>query len=372
MVGRITFQVQRILVFTTLLLCLGRVDAYWRMVCGTIQTGRIDPVISPGQISGHCHTLAGAISKILQRWFGTSTSLQGTDLNKDSNYTTLQNSYCTSCGIQADKSGYWSPQLYYRHRNGSYEYVNHDGTVVYYLGRGVNDSNIQPFPPGFRVLSGDSGVRAFDSSTLTYGNLQYGSEPIANRVSFACLDTEPMAEQPYMFRTNCSSGLRAQVHFQSCWDCHTLYASDQSHVAYMSGIDNGICPPTHPCQFMHMFFEVLYAVNNINQTDGGYFMFANGDTTGYGFHGDFINGWDIPTLAAGIEQCALTNDGSIQDCPPLAASYDPYFSTNCPEQPPQINESTKGIISHVPGCNPPTGATVRAAQSAYCRLILKA
>ncbi len=39
------------------------VDAFWRMVCGTIQTGRVDPVISPGTISGHCHTLAGPISK---------------------------------------------------------------------------------------------------------------------------------------------------------------------------------------------------------------------------------------------------------------------------------------------------------------------
>lgn len=46
------------------ILSLGFVDAFWRMVCGTIQTGRVDPVISPGTISGHCHTLAGPISKL--------------------------------------------------------------------------------------------------------------------------------------------------------------------------------------------------------------------------------------------------------------------------------------------------------------------
>jgi hypothetical protein len=33
------------------------------MVCGTVQMGRIDPIINPGGISGHCHTLAGPNSK---------------------------------------------------------------------------------------------------------------------------------------------------------------------------------------------------------------------------------------------------------------------------------------------------------------------
>lgn len=37
--------------------------AFWRMRCSTIQTGRIDPVISPGQVAGHVHMLSGAMSK---------------------------------------------------------------------------------------------------------------------------------------------------------------------------------------------------------------------------------------------------------------------------------------------------------------------
>jgi hypothetical protein len=47
------------------LLFVSFVDAFWRMVCGTIRTGRIDPIISPDTISGHCHTIAGPISKSL-------------------------------------------------------------------------------------------------------------------------------------------------------------------------------------------------------------------------------------------------------------------------------------------------------------------
>jgi hypothetical protein len=47
------------------LLSFGFADAFWRMVCGTIRTGRIDPIISPDTISGHCHTIAGPISELL-------------------------------------------------------------------------------------------------------------------------------------------------------------------------------------------------------------------------------------------------------------------------------------------------------------------
>jgi hypothetical protein len=63
--------------------------------------------------------------------------------------------------------------------------------------------------------------------------------------------------------------------------------SDQSHVDYLSQIDNGVCSPTHPVLLPHVFIEVLYSVANINQ-DGGKFVFANGDETGYGFHGEHL------------------------------------------------------------------------------------
>jgi hypothetical protein len=55
-------------------------------------------------------------------------------------------------------------------------------------------------------------------------------------------------------------------------------------MTYLSQIDNGICPPTHPILLPHIFIEVLYATGDINQ-DGGKFVFANGDETGYAFHG---------------------------------------------------------------------------------------
>lgn len=224
-----------------------------------------------------------------------------------------------------------------------------------------------PFPPGFRMLSGDAAARAFDASTLTFNNKTFPGTPVSNRVSFACLDSSgPQPETPGFKSTKCSSGLRAQIHFQSCWDGVNLYKTDQSHVAYLSGMDNGVCPPTHPKLLPHLFFEIIYSVNSIDQSDGGMFVFSQGDTTGYGFHGDFLNGWDEDVLTDAIHQCmgtSATNNGQIGLCPPLAASVDPFFAQNCPEQVPVVNETVHGLIKILPGCNPPTGGPLRATQN---------
>lgn len=152
-----------------------------------------------------------------------------------------------------------------------------------------------------------------------------------------------------MNETNCINGLRAQVHFQSCWDGVNLYKEDNSHVAYMSMMDNGVCPPGYPVQFIHLFYEVLYGVNNVN-LDGGEFVFSQGDTTGYGFHGDFLNGWDMDVQTQAMQQCANTADGAIKDCAPLAASDVDDFSDVCPAQAPLVQEQTGPMISKLPGC----------------------
>lgn len=219
--------------------------------------------------------------------------------------------------------------------------------TVYYLGRGDNKTNIQPFPPGFKMLSGIATARSYDTQMLIPGS----KRPKADRVSFACLDKDPSKEQPGMTRTSCINGLRAQIHFQSCWDGVNLYKEDSSHVEYMSDLDNGLCPTTHPVPLIHLFYEVLYSVNNIKQ-DGGKFVFSQGDTTGYGFHGDFMNGWDPATLKAALDQgCANTPGGAIADCAAFRPSDNPKtYAQNCPERPALVDEPVHGMIAKLPGC----------------------
>lgn len=264
------------------------------------------------------------------------------------------NSICTSCEVQPDKSAYWTPNLYYAHPNGTFEEVPHGGSVIYYLGRGVNGSTV-PFPKGFQMLSGNKAVRAYNQTGMTWGNASYPNRPIADAVSFACLAAEASPETVNMVDpTSCIDGLRAQIHFQTCWNGIDLYKSDNSHVAHLSQIDNGICPPGYPYQFPHLFLEVNYAVVAIsNYTDGGYYVFSQGDPTGYGFHGDFLNGWDEAVLEEAIDTCLIgegDDDGTIDNCAVLLALASTQASYNCPERPPQIQENVTGLIDKLPGC----------------------
>ncbi|RGP81502.1 fungistatic metabolite [Fusarium longipes] len=331
--------------FLALVALVAWAEAFWRMSCSVIQTGRIDPIIAPGTFSAHVHKLSGA-----------------SNINVDSTFDSLQASRCTSCEVQDDKSAYWTPQLFYQHTNGSFQMVPNGGTVIYYLGRGENRSNIEPFPPGFKMLTGDNFARSYDSKTMTYSNSRFKGRPVADRVSFACLDSSgPSKERNYMWKTDCNNGMRAQVHFQSCWNGQD-YQPDQSHVTYMSQIDNGVCPPSHPRQLPHLFFEVMYGVNDIDKSKGGRFVFANGDTTGYGFQGDFLNGWNQAVLATAIKKCINDDslNGVIAKCPVLAASQTPYFSDNCPEMSPLVDEPIRGMLDALPGCNKPFSGPGRA------------
>jgi hypothetical protein len=209
-----------------------------------------------------------------------------------------------------------------------------------------------PFPKGFMILSGDKSARSYDNTTMTYGTKDYPGRPVADRVSFNCIDKSGVVEKPYMHNTKCSNGMRAQIHFQSCWNGRDLYKADNSHVAYQSSIDNGICPPTHPIQVPHIFLEVLYDVALVpGLTNDGLFVFSQGDPTGYGFHADFQNGWEQQALANATANCLATDDfGQISKCPVLREAQSDAFRENCPERPPQIDEPVRGLISQLPGC----------------------
>ncbi|TKA70234.1 hypothetical protein B0A55_06883 [Friedmanniomyces simplex] len=330
--------------------------AFWRMNCAVIQTGRVDPVVNPGAVAAHAHSIVG-----------------GSNIGVNSTYATMVNSSCTSCELRADKSAYWTPLLYYNYPNGSFFEVPHGGSVVYYLARGPNETGIQPFQPGFMMLSGNKAARSYDNETVTWGNAAYPGRPIADRVSFACLvgsGPEP-PNQPYIFNaTSCVNGLRGQIVFQACWDGINLYKSDNSHVAYLSGIDNGICPPGYEHQLPILFIETNYAVSQVpDAVDDSRFVFSQGDPTGFGFHGDFINGWEMDVQTEAVNTCLYNGapDGVVQECPVLNSVDTNGYAQNCPEQPPQIGEPVHGLIERLPGCiNITYGPEAAPAASMEC------
>ena len=85
---------------------------------------RIDPLIYPGKVGAHVHTVAGGSG------FGFTMS-----------YDQARAAPCSSCPITQDLSAYWTPKLYFQAQNGSFIGVPQagdgsgttGGMTVYYL-----------------------------------------------------------------------------------------------------------------------------------------------------------------------------------------------------------------------------------------------
>lgn len=100
-------------------------NAFFRMPCpGRLVDERADPIVNPGAISGHLHSIAG-----------------GNGFGFNMTYEDARASSCSSCPIKADSSNYWVPNLYFRAQNGTFVQVpivgdgqgNLGGITVYYL-----------------------------------------------------------------------------------------------------------------------------------------------------------------------------------------------------------------------------------------------
>lgn len=190
------------------------------------------------------------------------------------------------------------------------------------------------------------------------------SDTLAQRaVSHVCIGgTAAEGETPGFPKNNCPQGFRAQVFFPSCWDGKNLDSPDhKSHMAYPSGMNGGKCPPTHPTKLISVFAENWFNVDEWKDQwyDGKWpFVFANGDSTGYGFHGDFVNGWDPKVLQKAVDDCDDRN-GDAKKCPHFTFWED--SKTDDCMLAPRIKEQTSGWMKALPGCNPVTSGPGRAA-----------
>lgn len=88
------------------------------------------------------------------------------------------------------------------------------------------------------------------------------------------------------------------VRLPSCWDGVHLDSSDHyRHVSYRDrdfggDTQSGLCPSSHPNAMINIGAEFGWNLNGV--TGPSSLVWANGDTTGYGFHADFTMGWEDP------------------------------------------------------------------------------
>ncbi|KAF2448825.1 hypothetical protein P171DRAFT_352724 [Karstenula rhodostoma CBS 690.94] len=291
----------------------GTAEAFWRMECHSRSgLARIDPIVTPGKLSTHAHAIHGGGN------FGMSAT-----------YDDLRASECTSCRATDDKSAYWTPALMFQHENGTTQVVRQvGGMLAYYLLLANEGEKIETFPKDFRMLAGDMNLRNFtgpvpdpekslwsesDKSQLLLGQkgigmncLNYGKDPEPSMYRHFLPDKQYLDD-------NCIDGIRAELFFPSCWNGENDSDNHRSHVAYPDLVNGGVCPEGFDKRIPSLFYETIWQTYEFKGLPGT-FMFANGDPTGYGYHGDFQNGWSDEILGSAIQQCTNPS-GQLSDCP---------------------------------------------------------
>ncbi|KIM21268.1 hypothetical protein M408DRAFT_333579 [Serendipita vermifera MAFF 305830] len=290
----------KLALFLTLLsLTPSTVNASWRMVANTIVTGRVDPLINPNAVSGHVHDYAG-----------------GSNFGVTYDHDDMRSSSCSSVEIPEDKSGYWSPAVYYHVRDGSYKLLK-SSYMVYYLHRG---SNIKAFPKGFRMIAGSAVKNTVDPN-----------DPASAAINYHCLgggDGETL-QFPEQY---CPQGVRVQILFPSCWNGNDITSANfKDHVRYpVDGKEGNTCPDGFGTRLITLFLEHIIYMDGIDWYPGSLTL-ANGDSCGWSSHADFAMGWDPAILQQAVDQCTdsqanldacdllrnMKNSGSAAQCQPV-------------------------------------------------------
>ncbi|WVQ64087.1 uncharacterized protein L199_002246 [Kwoniella botswanensis] len=290
-------------------------------------TTRVDPIVNPGTISTHVHTVVGSSS-----------------FKNEYTYENNRNGKCTTANVIEDKSNYWAPQLYHKYDNGTFELVRMNR-----VNTSGPDEEVHEFPEGFKMLAGSSKRSTYDDNDYTN-----------KAISYTCLDySGPGKPDTREFpEYSCPQDLRANIFFPNCWDGVNNWLEGSKHVAYPAsgGFDSGgPCPATHPKRIMSLFYEFHFS--DKYEYKAGARVWANGDDVGYSSHGDFTNGWPTGLFPKVFEAGSSCDVGfSIEKCPVLEPIFTGGGGDTCtPDDPSVIIDEEvgeNGLLTALPGNNP--------------------
>jgi hypothetical protein len=249
----------------------------------TLGYARLDPSLYPCTTSPHLHSFDG-----------------GSGLGAAAGFESLTHSSCTTARIKQDKSLYWRPSLYWNgNETGFYRVPEQYSKLYYRFSDGDRWANVTGFPEDFSMLAG-SPERRTD-----------GDNPAGVRWSChqpdGCDDRIFANGFPTGFRS-CKYGLASELTFPSCWNGMSMdTANPHAHMAYPGQVGGGIesCPATHrAARFPSTFIEFWYDITSFDKqynASSSPWVLSNGDHTGYGFHADFMNGWEKGALETAVQ-----------------------------------------------------------------------
>ena len=227
-----------------------------------------DPIVYPGQPGkSHDHTFIGNDTT---NAFSTLASLQGRS---------------SSCRRAGDTAAYWVPTLV----SASGQMVLPRAATVYY--RRHTLAPVQAFPPGFRVVAGNSKATGPQGLKVTYWNCG----PLAGVRPQATVPTCPNAGR---------MGLALHVAFPDCWDGVNLDSVD--HVSHLAYSMRGRCPADHPVAVPAVQVNIRY----LSAGGSGVALASGGQYSG---HADFINSWNEPALTKLVDDCLNHGRGCSGD-----------------------------------------------------------
>lgn len=250
----------------------GTRDAFFVSTCGFSHRSPDDPIVHPRAPGfSHDHSFVGNVSTDA---FSTAASLRRAG---------------TTCIPKADRAAYWAPTLLADGKP-----VAPLEATIYY--RRLTAAPVRPFPPGLRMVAGDShavrpqpaSVTFWDCSLLKttfYGPNGGASGAVTPAASSEVPTCPPKAE------------LQLHVRFPECWDGGRLDSRDhRSHMAYAAG---GRCPAGHPVALPALELVYRYPAR---ATDGAHVVMLSSGGQHSG-HADFVNAWDERELARLVRRC---------------------------------------------------------------------
>ncbi|KAF2115950.1 hypothetical protein BDV96DRAFT_612513 [Lophiotrema nucula] len=319
-----------------------------RFGCSQVVIERLDPLVNPGlKPSTHMHQVVGGNA--------FNMSMPYTDISKEAT--------CTTCHFSQDFSNYWTANLYFKARNGTYKRIpqrenqfeegDNAGITLYYTSPGPNVTTA--FKPGFRMLTGDSMRRASEGlgkqmqqCYRCFPELNFGGSPYS-----PCMD--PKYDTDHFPQQPCPGGIRSNIIFPLCWDGKNLDSPNhRDHVAHpiegptQFALVNGTCPTSHPVKIPQLMYEVMWDTSAFNNKadwpeDGSQpLVLSTGDTTGYGQHGDYVFGWEGTSL-----QTAMNSGCYLRNCSQIT-SQTPEAKNKC-NVPVTVDEDIDGWMAELPG-----------------------